>query len=548
MEHIYTDGPQPDDRERANEHFPFQVYIENVHKGYIGGFTIPLPATAEELRPFLEGAEIAGWQDMKIWEAESDIEGLGEKVTEAFQASLSPDTLNELNYLAARIDSLQPEEFAIFSASVQAGWHCGTVGELINLTYNTDAFYLQPANNAAQYGEFLVDMFKDETSNAFIKLEQSDSKEQRDFAQHILRLEAAVDFEAYGRNYAEEEKGVFTEYGYITEPGEYEEHYLGPDDIPKEYRIYDGQKLPESQLASDNRLKVENADLTALLLKMHAFGGDYMHDARRNMSILESRRNAEYFLLMRDQGLYLTGAANAYRVGSDANEAIMNAVQNPDTRVFALLVTDMHQEHVTGNLAELDLAELQHDITRHSIKYTRIDATPKFGHDISYTAEQWEALDLADRDMLASWTRHFEAGDYQAVYRHVCDVRSKCEETGTAISREDFLDGINKQYMERAENPRADMIRVNLHAAKDMLLHGDAEIYRMFPDSLQKLTKLDALPARGGLWYLEHREFAISRRDAMRLDNWVSRELASLAVPVPDRKEKNKHKSHGPER
>ena len=548
MEHIYTDGSQPDDRERANEHFPFQVYIENANKGYIGGFTMPLPTTAEALRPFLEGAEIAGWQDMKIWEAESDIEGLGEKVTEAFQASLSPDTLNELNYLAARIDSLQPEEFAIFSAAMQAGWHCGTVSELINLTHNTDAFYLQPANNAAQYGEFLVDMFKDETSAAFIKLEQSDSAEQRDFAQHVLRLEAAVDFKAYGRNYADEENGVFTDHGYITEVGQYEVVYRGSEDIFDEHRVFDGNALLEAQQRdTEPPVMLKNADLTALLMKIHALGGDYMSDARFNMTILEGRRTAEYFLLMREQSLYLTGAAHAYRVGTTANDNIMNAAESAGAKVFMLLVTDMHQPHVIGDIAELNLAELQRDIRRHCISHTRVDAVPKIGPEVSYTPEQWDALDAEDLHRLQSWTRHFESADLQAVLSHVHDVRERREEAGKEIPEDIFLAELNKQYMLRAENPQPDMIRVTLPAAKEMLLHEDAEVYRLFPQGSERLDKLDALPARGGLWYLENREFAIRPRDLGNLDHWASREMTNICRAAPERGEKDKQKSHGPE-
>ena len=101
--------------------------------------------------------------------------------------------------------------------------------------------------------------------------------------------------------------------------------------------------------------------------------------------------------------------------------------------------------------------------------------------------------------------------------------------------------------MLRAENPQPDMIRVTLPAAKEMLLHEDAEVYRLFPQGPERLAKLDALPARGGLLYLENREFAIKPRDLGNLDQWASREMASLSRAAPQRGEKDKQKSHGPE-
>ena len=61
--------------------------------------------------------------------------------------SWHPDILNEINYLAARIYAIS--EFGgydIFCSNIEAGRNCGSVAEMINLTFddNLNRFDLQP--------------------------------------------------------------------------------------------------------------------------------------------------------------------------------------------------------------------------------------------------------------------------------------------------------------------------------------------------------------------------------------------------------------------
>lgn len=50
-------------------------------------------------------------------------------------------------------------------------------------------------------------------------------------------MEAHVDLKGFGRGVAREENGVFTQYGYIAERGEFSEIYHGQEDIPQKYRL-----------------------------------------------------------------------------------------------------------------------------------------------------------------------------------------------------------------------------------------------------------------------------------------------------------------------
>ena len=215
---------------------PLQVYIENVGDEMLGGVTIPLPTTPEALQPFLDKLNIHRPWDLKIVDLSSNIEGFCAVLTEAVQKSQSPDTLNELNYLAARLGDLDADDLETVSAALEAGRHCDSVMEIVSLTFpeNLENMSLQPAYNVKQYGEHLIDAAKDDTMAVFTRLEESTDLDEYAFAQYVLRLEASVDFNIYGRNAVEAENGAFTKFGYLTEIGEFQEIY----NIPSEYRVF----------------------------------------------------------------------------------------------------------------------------------------------------------------------------------------------------------------------------------------------------------------------------------------------------------------------
>jgi hypothetical protein len=244
---------------------PLRVYIENITNESVGGFTMPLPATREEIKPFLDGAEIASWRDMMITETFSDIKGLEERLGEAIATSWHPDILNEINYLAARIGHISENGgLEIFSANIEAGRNCGSVAEMINLTFddNLNRFDVQPCFTEEMYGGFLVENWlQDVHAESWHRLNDSDDLADRALAAHIEKLEKHVDMAAFGRTVATEENGVFTDQGYLTGGDDLLEIYRGPDDIPLELFVL--EEYP-SELRSLSRYITADTDKSEL--------------------------------------------------------------------------------------------------------------------------------------------------------------------------------------------------------------------------------------------------------------------------------------------
>jgi hypothetical protein len=60
-------------------------------------------------------------------------------------------------------------------------------------------------------------------------------------------------------------------------------------------------------------------------------------------------------------------------------------------------------------------------------------------------------------------------------------------------------------------------------------------VFRLLPEGAKQLSPLDAMQSRGGLWYQQHREFAIRKEDLSGLDRWANRVIEAAVKPAPER-------------
>ncbi|MDR1669201.1 MAG: antirestriction protein ArdA [Oscillospiraceae bacterium] len=534
----FEEKPSPDETivnrdEGINANKPLRVYIEHAGKPRIGGFTIPLPATPEEIQPFFEDAEIKSPQDIKIWEVRSDITGMGDIITEAIQKSVSPDSLNELNYLAAKLAAMDPNAFEIFAAAAEAKRHCGSVAELINITENLGCFDLQPAFSAEQYGEFLIDMDYD-TCVVVDRLKQSKDPAERLLFKFISRLEGAVDSEKYGYNAAKEEDGVFTERGYLTEnENDFKTVYCGSEGVPAEYILT--VALPDHE----KLVMVTGADLPTLLTELHALGGDHMRDVKHNIRLLTEGGDV-FLLLVAPDRLTVTPADIAFRKDTDDYLVWVSMNPPPGSRTFVVSVTDRENDQITGNLSETDLKAIQNFITRFSISFDYIDAEMKDGSTRQISRDEWNKMELIDRDQMHRWTTHYTPEDETRLAICLDAFRDLVTENRQPVTTDELLSQLNAPFMARANHPQPDMLRLSPEAAKEILVQNTASVYRLMDDKPEKLSPMDAV--KTGLNYLVNREFAIRREDLPSVEQWARRSAEAI-LRQTEREEKDRSKN-----
>ena len=216
--------------------YPFAAFITNLGKyneGELVGEWVKFPTTAEELKKVFDRIGIGQkddfgqpYEEWFITDYDCYVGALYDKLGEY-------ENLDELNYLASKLDEMGEGEYAQFQAAMEVGDHSGSLQEIINLTDNLDCYDLYPSiQDYDDLGRYYI--------------------EELDAMQVPEHLRNYIDYEAYGRDVAMDESGDFTDLGYVRDTGSsFHEYYDGePGSIPEEYRVMTFQDdIPEEELS-----------------------------------------------------------------------------------------------------------------------------------------------------------------------------------------------------------------------------------------------------------------------------------------------------------
>lgn len=135
------------------------------------------------------------------------------------------DSVDELNYLCHLLSDMTDTELATFRAVVEYGAHNENAAALINLALNVESYdFYAGVDSDKELGRIYVE-----------DMGSIDVPED---------VRPFFDYAAYGCKVREDDKGCFVNDGYLMRSGlTFREHYHGPEDIPKEYRVFAFPKL-----------------------------------------------------------------------------------------------------------------------------------------------------------------------------------------------------------------------------------------------------------------------------------------------------------------
>lgn len=219
--------------------YPFAAFVTNLGKyneGELVGEWVKFPTTADEMKAVFDRIGIGQkddfgcpYEEWFITDYDCYVDGLYDKLGEYAN-------LDELNYLASKLDNMDKYEYTQFCAAMEVGDHTGSLQDIINLTENLDCYEVYPnIEDHEDLGRYYI--------------------EELDMMQVPEHLKDYIDYEAYGRDIAIEEGGNFTEFGYVRDTGDrfYEKYDGNPENIPEEYRVkaYD---LDEEKLSEADRV------------------------------------------------------------------------------------------------------------------------------------------------------------------------------------------------------------------------------------------------------------------------------------------------------
>ena len=206
-------------KERVNMAGQFSILIDSRSRfetGDAGGYWLDMPTTKEQLHEAMQSVGITADnpQDFTI-RGYSDNE---EKHIALPYDMVCAASVDELNFLAARLEQLDPDEIGKLNAATQRTNGFENIGQIIDFTYNEDYFvHIPEVHSPGDLGDYYLN------KSGMVQIPEE--------------WKNGIDLAVFGKNAAEQEKGSFTEYGYIVESGdEWEQHFEGRE-VPEEYRI-----------------------------------------------------------------------------------------------------------------------------------------------------------------------------------------------------------------------------------------------------------------------------------------------------------------------
>ena len=205
--------------EPGKETEQFAILIDSrtrFETGEPGGYWLSMPATKEQLHEAMQSVGITADNPQEFF-----IHGYSDR--DDRHIALPYDMVcaaqvDELNFLAARLENLDASGIAALNAATQRKNGFENIGQLIDFTYNEDFFvHIPGVHNPRELGDYYLN--------------------KSGMVQMPAEWKNSIDPIAFGRNAAAQEKGSFTEYGYLVESGDaWEQHFEGRE-VPEDYRI-----------------------------------------------------------------------------------------------------------------------------------------------------------------------------------------------------------------------------------------------------------------------------------------------------------------------
>ena len=241
--------PETTGQEKEREHMSeqFSIMIGNRSRFEAGdpsGYWLDMPATKEQLHEAMRNVGITADnpQDFSIRGYSDDPE---KHIALPYEMVCAAD-VDELNFLAARLEQLDPAEVGKLNAALQQKNGLANIGQVIDFTYNVDFYvHIPEVHTYRDLGDYYLN--------------------QSGMVQMPEEWKGGIDLSTFGRNAAAQEKGAFTEYGYIVESGDEWERQFEGREVPEEYRImsYPQPERGEQDKAYMDAAETQQADAQA---------------------------------------------------------------------------------------------------------------------------------------------------------------------------------------------------------------------------------------------------------------------------------------------
>ena len=195
----------------------FSIQLQNRQQQGGDGVWLDLPTTTEQVQAALRQIDISSDNPQGLF-----ISGYFAEEEKRFAIPYNmvlASNVDELNFLAARLETLSTGERAELNAALQAPQsELFSIGRITDFPENVDYYvHLPDVHGPAQLGDYYLN-----------RSGMVDMPEE---------WKGGIDTAQFGRYVAQQEQGVFTEYGYLVKSGDAWQKVHEGQPVPEEYRV-----------------------------------------------------------------------------------------------------------------------------------------------------------------------------------------------------------------------------------------------------------------------------------------------------------------------
>ena len=195
----------------------FSIQLQNRQQQGRDGVWLDLPTTTEQVQTALRQIGISSDNPQGLF-----ISGYFAEEEKRFAIPYNmilASSVDELNFLAARLETLSAGEHAELNAALQAPQsELSSIGKITDFPENVDYYvHLPDVRGPAQLGDYYLN-----------RSGMVDMPEE---------WKGGIDTAQFGRYVAQQEQGAFTQYGYLVKSGDAWQKIHEGQPVPEEYRV-----------------------------------------------------------------------------------------------------------------------------------------------------------------------------------------------------------------------------------------------------------------------------------------------------------------------
>lgn len=289
---------------------------------------------------------------------------------------------------------------------------------------------------------------------------------------------------------------------------------------------------------------IRDTDLGVFAYELYILAGDFLRESEFNLRTLATNTGADSIAIMGKRHMWLSDAVFAYCSTGDLRQMALTT-EYIGARAFLFHADRKEDGHIYGDVLMMDLDTLRQDMKENTLYPGGVSIERRDGSTATVSLEEWHAMELYEKDALESWGFSYDPEQVAEWRHHYSTMFGQWKEQAFSYMPQDLEERLNVGYMEEAQNPDMNKYRIPLGTARQMLLDGEAPVYRLLPSGSEKLPPIAAITT--GLWYENYREFAIAPEDLGTLDKLVRRETDRLMGNRPQ-PHKTEERRPAPER